>query len=277
MRLYNNPEKQERECSKCHQIKPYSEFKSRSDNPMKKRSVCKKCAIKMEANRLQMKSWIHKIHAIRFVTNDLNRCQICSDISIDNLPMLDFHHPEPELSTQSAREKGFWRSVRYKPWDFIKNELVNQKLNVICRNCHSKIQASFFYEYCDIIRQINDPNIITSEMISNKILREEIKAHIRKKIVFLDLWNGKCSSCGFGVNKNDIENLPALLIHHQIPELKENIWHRLRKIPNIEEIKSILKREFCTCLCDNCHIMIQSTFFNENKAEIFERYSSRYC
>ncbi len=56
MRLYNNPEKEERESGKCHQIKPYNEFKNRSDNQMKKRSVCKKCEIKMEANRLQMKS-----------------------------------------------------------------------------------------------------------------------------------------------------------------------------------------------------------------------------
>ena len=147
---------------------------------------------------------------------------------------------------------------------------------IVCRNCHSKMKASLFYDFYEIIQNYNDPNIITPRMISNKIVREEIKAHIRKKRVFLDLWNGKCSYCGFGINKDNIENLPALLIHHKKPEVKEHIWHKLRKISNIEEIKRILKKEFCTCLCDNCHIMIQSTFFNENKAEIFIRYKSEY-
>ena len=78
-----------------------------------------------------MNSWIHKIHAIRFVTNDLNRCQICNEVGIDNLPTLDFHHLDPELSIKLAREKGFWRSVRYKNWSTIKNEIIKQKEIVI--------------------------------------------------------------------------------------------------------------------------------------------------
>ena len=34
--LYDNPIKNERVCGKCHQIKPYNEFKNRSDNRKKK-------------------------------------------------------------------------------------------------------------------------------------------------------------------------------------------------------------------------------------------------
>jgi len=207
----------------------------------------------------------------------MNKCQICNNVGIENLPMFDFHHPYPELMSLSAKKIGFWKSVRYKPWPIIRNELINQRVIVICRNCHAKIPASFFYEYCDIIQNLDDPNIITSEIFSNKIVREEIKAHIRKKVVFLNLWDGKCTNCGFGINENNIKNLPALLIHHQIPNVKEHIWHRLRKISKIEEIKSILKKEFCTCLCDNCHIMVQSTFFNENKTDIFKKYKSKFC
>jgi len=39
MRMYNNPDKQERECSKCHQIKPYSEFKFYSNYPTTRRTI----------------------------------------------------------------------------------------------------------------------------------------------------------------------------------------------------------------------------------------------
>jgi len=222
MKLYNNAFRKERECSKCHQIKPYFKFKFYSGVSKTRRSVCKKCEIKIEAYRLQMKSWTNKIHAIRFITNNANKCQNCKEITLENLPMLDFHHPNPDLSTEISREKGFWRSVRYKSWEVIKEEIIFQKLKVICRNCHSKIQAKLFYEYYDIIQSFNDPNKITPKIITNKIIREEVKAHIRKKIIFLDLWEGKCSRCGFGVNENDVENLPALLIHHQIPKLKKN-------------------------------------------------------
>ncbi len=110
MRLYNNPEERERVCSKCHQIKPYTEFKNRSDLPHIKRSICKKCNIKMEAYRLQMMSWINKIHAIRFVTKDLNKCQICDNVGIENLPLFDFHHPIQNYQ-QTLREKKVFGEV----------------------------------------------------------------------------------------------------------------------------------------------------------------------
>ena len=111
--LYDNPIKIERECGNCYQIKPYDEFKNRSDSMKKKRSICKKCEAKIEGNRLQLKNWINKIKAIKFVTKGKNTCQICYKIGIENLPMLDFHHPYPELSSDDAKKKGFWRSIRY--------------------------------------------------------------------------------------------------------------------------------------------------------------------
>jgi hypothetical protein len=278
MRLYNNPDKQERECSKCHKVKPYSEFKTRLDNPPKKRSICKKCEIKYEANRLQMKSWTNKIQAIRFVTNDSNRCQICKEVGIDNLPMLDFHHPNPELSTESAKEKGFWRSVRYKPWAYIKNELIKQQLVVICRNCHIKLQSKFFYKYKEIILHIQDPMLINPTLIPNHAIRQGIERIIRKKVITLDLWDGECSVCGFGINSNNIDNLPALEIHHLNPETKTNvISYYFHTVSDINRLRNIIIKEDCECLCRNCHIMIQSTFFNENKEEIFKRYKSKYC
>ncbi|TFG11594.1 MAG: hypothetical protein EU531_11395 [Promethearchaeota archaeon] len=279
MRLYNNPEKEERECSKCHQIKPYSNFKNRSDYSHIKRSICKTCNIKMEAYRLQMMSWINKIHAIKFVTNNLNKCQICNDVGIENLPVFDFHHPNAKLSTELAREKGFWKSIRYKSWVKIKNELINQKVIVICRNCHAMIGASFFNKYIKTINLFNDPKRITPKKISEKYIRNELKTFIRKKKIFLELWNGRCNNCGFGITENRIENLPALETHHLNPKIKS--FHNFHKLcfltSDMEKLKNILIKDNCICLCSNCHILEQSTFFIENRKEIYRRYKQKFC
>jgi len=224
-----------------------------------------------------MKSWIHKIHAIRFVTNDQNRCQICNEVGIINLPMLDFHHPDPELSTESAREEGFWRSVRYKNWSIIKNEIIKQKVIVICRNCHMKLQSNFFYKYIDIILQIHVPISITPILIPDHAIRQGIQRIVRKKLIILDLWKGTCTICGFGISFNNIDNLPALEIHHSNPLTKtQAISHYFKTVSDMIKLRNIILNENCTCLCRNCHIMIQSTFFQENKSEIFSKYCEKH-
>ena len=198
-------------------------------------------------------------------------------MGIDNLPMLDFHHPYPELSTESAREKGFWRSVRYKSWLHIKNELIKQKLAVVCRNCHMKIQATLFNCYNKLISEINDPTLIKRELVEDLATRISIKRHIIKKSIILDLLNGKCTKCGLGISHNDIDNLPALDIHHLVPKMKEkNFSDLLRTGTDIRRIRGIVKAENCICLCRNCHIMEQSTFFQKNKSKIFTKYIEKF-
>lgn len=274
--LYDNPIENERECGKCHQNKPYDEFKNRSDNKKKKKSICKKCGVKLEAHRLQLKSWTNKIKAIKFVTKGKNTCQICNKIGINNLPVLDFHHPYPELSTKSAKEKGFWRSVRYNSWEVIKKEIQKQKVKAVCRNCHQKKEANFFETHKKFILKCKDTNSKLLDNI-NKQKKQQIKAHIRKKILILDLWNGKCTSCGFGITSENINNLPALEIHHEDPTLKKNnISYFIKRTTSIDEIKQIIDQEKATCLCRNCHIMAQSTFYNENKNGVFEKHNKLY-
>ena len=225
-----------------------------------------------------MKSWTNKIHAIRFITNNANKCQNCKEITLENLPMLDFHHPDPNLSTVSARKKGFWRSVRYKSWLFIRNELLKQKVIVICRNCHMKLQAILLEKYKDLILSYNDPALITQNLISDHAMKQAIQRYIRKKIILFDIWDGQCIKCGFGISINNIDNLPALEIHHLTPEKKgDDLSNYLTVISDINRIKEIIKKEECVCLCRNCHILVQSTFFNENKKEIFKRYKQKFC
>ncbi|MFX1374513.1 MAG: hypothetical protein ACFFA0_01760 [Promethearchaeota archaeon] len=274
MKLYNNPEKNERECGKCHEKKPYIEFKKRYNGSEKVSSICKKCAIQIESNRLQMYSWVHKIEAIRFITKNQNKCQICGEIGIETLPMLDFHHSDPVLSSKEAKKEGFWRSIRYKPWHFIKKELNNQKVTIICRNCHAKINATFFQKYIKLIQYNDVPEKITSKLISEKYVRNELKAFIRKKIVLFDLWDGRCCDCGFGIAWNNIKNLPALEIHHLQPNTKSfNNFHKFCFLTSdIKIIEKILVEDNCICLCSNCHILDQSIFFNENKEEIVRKH-----
>ncbi|MDX1798091.1 MAG: hypothetical protein R3255_05535 [Candidatus Lokiarchaeia archaeon] len=104
----------------------------------------------------------------------------------------------------------------------------------------------------------------------NKQKKQQIKAHIRKKTLILDLWNGKCTNCGFGITSENIDNLPALEIHHVDPNLKKhNISDFIKRTTSIDGIKQIISQENAICLCSNCHIMAQSTFYNENKKNIF--------
>jgi len=198
-------------------------------------------------------------------------------VGIDNLPMLDFHHPDPELSNDLAREKGFWGSVRYKNWSLIKNEIIKQKVIVICRNCHMKLQSTFFNKYKKIIFNIHDPKLIIPTLISNHAIRQGIQRIVRKKVIILDLWEGVCTNCGFGISLNNIENLPTLEIHHLKPLKKTNaISYYFKTISDMDKLRDIIINENCTCLCRNCHIMIQSTFFQENKHKIFSKYCEKY-
>jgi hypothetical protein len=273
--MYNNPEKKEKECSKCHKIKSYSEFKRRYDGSGKVRSICKNCAVQAESDRLQMISWINKIEAIRYITKSCCECQICGNKGIDVLPILDFHHLNPELSSKEAKKKGFWRSVRYKSWTCIKKEIIHQKVSVICRNCHAKIGATFFNKYIDIILLLNDPKKIVPKLVPEKYIRNELRTHIRKKLIFLELWDGKCCNCGCGITESNIENLPALETHHLNPNKKS--FHNFHKLcfltSDIGKLKNILIIDNCICLCSNCHILDQSTFFDENKEEIFREHA----
>ena len=108
--------------------------------------------------------------------------------------------------------------------------------------------------------------------------RKSAKNHILKKIIILDLWDGKCTNCGFGISIANIDNLPALEIHHEYSELKVNMFSNFIKSTNAyREIIDMIFEEKCTCLCRNCHVMVQSTFFNEKEVDIFKKYKSKFC
>ncbi len=192
--------------------------------------------------------------------------------------MLDFHHLDPKLSTISAREKGFWRSVRYKPLKDIVKELVNQNVAVLCRNCHASLNATFFKGHISIIQNFNTPEDIPPNLFNKKYVRNEIKAHIRKKIILLEIWDGKCNCCGFSINNCEIKNLPTLETHHPNPKRRSfNNFHKLCfYTQNINKIKDIVVKDNCICLCSNCHVLEQATFFNEHKDEIFKRYAEEF-
>ena len=96
-----------------------------------------------------------------------------------------------------------------------------QKVKVVCRNCHQIKEATFFETHKELILKCKDTN---SKLLNdiNKQIKQQIKEHIRKKDLISDLWNGKCTNCGFGVTSENINNLPALEIQHEDPSLKKN-------------------------------------------------------
>ena len=140
-----------------------------------------------------------------------------------------------------------------------------------------KLQSKFFFKYKDTILHIHDPTLITPLLISNHAKRQGIQRFVRKKIIILDLWRGLCTNCGFGISFNNIDNLPALEIHHLNPLIKtQAISYYFKTVSDMDILRNIIFNEDCQCLCRNCHIMIQSTYFQENKSDIFSKYCEKY-
>ena len=94
-----------------------------------------------------------------------------------------------------------------------------------------------------------------------------IKKWIKKRIIIEILYNGACIGCR-NIRIND--KLPALDFHHRNPKIKEFKWEKLSKFP-IYNIITILKNEYCVCLCKNCHSLIHSINFEQFIDEIFEK------
>lgn len=108
-----------RECSKCKQNKPESEF---YQSNVRKATYCKECF-----NKYTIQRWIdRKIEAIQYKGCS---CVDCG-ITYPQTPyqVFDFHHLNPS-------EKDFqWDKLRMKNINIIRAEL--DKCVLLCANCH---------------------------------------------------------------------------------------------------------------------------------------------
>ncbi len=259
-----------KECGRCHQVKPYNEFKRRNDkrksNPYL-RSNCNVC--KNELNRI----YVFK-NKLRILTNiykgyDKIKCSEC-ETKVNRLPAFDFHHPDNNL-------KKLQRIRTNMNWNKTKEILEKEKVIPLCKNCHAIKKTTVFNKHKELILRKNDfenslegiENNIHQYVKTNfnsdnpKSQLIQIKSWIKKRIVIEKLYNGKCIGCGE-------EKLPSLQFHHKNPEKKTyRSWSDINNL-NISKIIKKFKEDTAICLCANCHSMIESRHFKENMGEIIK-------
>lgn len=171
-----------------------------------------------------------------------------------------------------------WRKLKGQSYSNTLSRLLYDKVQLLCRNCHTLAGATTYKFYKEIIlnydfplNDINKNNILDS--INNELqqfhlgkkFNKKTKYHIlkwiKKKSLIQLLYKGNCVGC----EKTNIENnLPALIFHH-LDQLKKDKISRWQNISNlsIQEIINLLKNEKSVCLCANCHKFIEPIQFLE--------------
>ena len=263
-----------KECSKCHVIKHYNEFSERKDLKIETSSIrsrCKKCrvtdfAVKNYKNKLKVAT---NIYQGKF-KGKCSKCQ--TDIKL--LPVLEFHHLKPSLKTIS------WKNIPKKNWKETMEILEQEKVELLCRNCHTKEGSKIFNKYHEIIlkKDLYDfPGLVIDKMVYKYIIENQreynkkdkflVLEWIKKRRIVEDLYNGKCVGCK---RINISENLPSIEFHHPINSKieKKLRWNNIRN-NNLEYIAQLLIKEECICLCSNCHKLIHSNQFEGNLHQIF--------
>ncbi len=69
-------------------------------------------------------------------------CQDCKKIGVDKIPALSFHHTQPELKTIDPRE---YINKNYQDIMKIKQKFLEEKLKLLCINCH-RLEGSFIFD-----------------------------------------------------------------------------------------------------------------------------------
>jgi len=269
-KLYNDGER--KECGKCHKIKSHVYFRKRQH---RLRSICEECRQKLYS----INNFKKQIDIITLLFN--GRCHNCHN-GLQILPAMEFHHLNPNSKNYS------WRDLRGRNIKDIIKIIKNEKLRVLCKNCHTCEEITNFDKFKDIIlseklsiNNVGDIDDVVYEELKCNIryhseylkgaqhrarIKYRIKKWIKKRLVIEMLYDGVCTGCG---NIKTKENLPALEFHHRNLVKKEIKWEKLSKQP-INDIISILKNEDCICLCKNCHSLVHSVYFQQFYEEIFE-------
>jgi len=111
-------------CSVCNELKPLSEYYTRSARNGNPYDRCKKCF-----NDYVSKRWISK--KINSITHKGSKCLDCG-ISYPEEPyvIFEFHHRDP------SKKDVDWSKLKLRTDDKIKKEL--DKCDLLCSNCHRK-------------------------------------------------------------------------------------------------------------------------------------------
>ena len=209
-------------------------------------------------------------------------------VDFSRLPAMEFHH------LVSNVKEFTWNKIYSIKYSILKGMLEIDKTIPICRNCHEFFSKKLFSDFKDIILKEDmffnkEGQIRTAEEIDTilnnlinfhpkyldraKILKQtkesikfQIKGWLKKRAVIEQLFQGKCQGC----NEMTVEgNLPALTFHHLNPNIKKSKWAELLPSLTISQLAKGIIEEGCTCLCANCHAIIESKYYLKNIAKIF--------
>jgi len=220
---------------------------------------------------------------LKIIKENFNgKCLNCK-ADILKLPTLEFHHPNSKYKVNS------WKSLRAKSYEDTLHLLKNDKVIVLCKNCHILLGSVNFKVFANLILLpslfLNTPDELknkiniflkNNQFIINKLKQDKyyisrakyiIKKWIKKRYIIEQLYRGKCIGCEEITVKN---NLPSLGFHHILPSRKENVikWDNISKF-SLKKISNLLRNEKCICLCSNCHSIFHSVSFIRNINELF--------
>jgi len=253
-----------KECGKCHEIKQITEYAQRVMRGKKTlRSICNSCKVENK----QIYQFKNKFKVVQNIYNGelKGKCLKCN-IGVEFLPVLEFHHLNIDLKIN--------KRINFNlNWKKIKQQLEQEKVMILCVNCHSQDNSKIYNKYKKLIQRKS-----FGANATNKEIKKYVKSYvsipnhsnrviqlIKKKEIINQLYGGKCIGCG-KITAHD--NLPALHFHHRDGDNLHPGSETFNAIKNKEFslMKKQLKKENCIAICGNCHKM-QRTFHFKNNYE----------
>lgn len=114
-----------KKCTKCHEVKPQSEFYPKKDR-VNGDSHCKVCR-----DTKSRDTWLNK--KLRAVEYKGGKCISCGYNKY--FGALQFHHRDP------SQKDAEWGKLRFRSWEKITLEL--DKCDLLCANCHAEAHSAF--------------------------------------------------------------------------------------------------------------------------------------
>jgi len=254
----------QKECGRCHNIKPHDNFGTRTDSRSGTKYLrynCKSCMIELG----QIKNLKNKFYTVNNIYGGKleGKCQKCNT-SIEKLPSLEFHHPYPELKSKNLRMRDDWKkNIKI---------LEKEKATILCKNCHSIEGSNMYNKHKSLINSeisgdINARVTFIRKSISNPKDLKRVVQLVKKQEAIKDLYGGICTGCR---KITAYDYLPAIQFHHRDGRNDIKGSETYKKIKNYEfnHMKEWLKKENCVALCGNCHKMVHSNHFERKHKEI---------
>ena len=260
-----------KKCNRCDKDLPIDKFEIYSGERGKtnlrssRASYCKGCRSETRLINLLKK----KYYIIKTIFN--GKCNEC-DTRLTYLPCFEFHHPIPNLKTTT------WTHIKHNSINNILGWIKRERVILLCSNCHEMKKDKYFKDFQNLVlkedileysaEDIDEMINITINTHPNyshlkdykRHIKIQIKKYIRKKLVFNQIFSGKCIGCG---KATIFDSLPALELHHLSPvnvRSKSN-WRDIANQDCTSIINQIIK-ENSICLCSNCHILVGSKLNN---------------